>query len=82
MQAIILFLFNSYALGNGIYDVFFEKEIPSPVKRQSLLKKKKLEILFLGIGISFILMIPVIGIILSVICGYISLFVYYHKIKI
>lgn len=81
IQNVILILFDSYLLGNGIYDVYLEKKFPEPKKRSLELKKRRKEIFFTGLASLFLLLIPIIGILLSFLCGYISAFINENKIK-
>lgn len=79
IQAIILFFFDSYAIGHAIFDVFYERFYPKPKQRSTFLKTKKKEIFFLGLSTTSILLIPVLGIFLSGICGYIAIFLYHYS---
>jgi len=81
-QNVILFLYDSYILGNGIFDVYWEKEFPHPKERKQKLKEQKIEMLLTGMASSMILLIPIFGVFLSAICGYIGVFFNHHKIKI
>lgn len=81
IQNMILFLFDSYLLGNGIYDIYLERKFPDPKKRSIELKKRRKEIFLTGLASIFLLLIPIIGILLSFICGYISAFINENKIK-
>lgn len=80
IQALILFFFNSYAIGHAIFDVFYERFYPEPKQRSAFLKNKKKEIFLLGLSTTTILLIPVIGIFLAGICGYIAVFLYHYEI--
>lgn len=81
-QSIILFLYDSYIIGKGIFDVYFEKDYPEPKQREQFLKTKKIPILLTGIACTIILFIPIFGILLSAICGYTAVFLNENKIKI
>lgn len=81
LQSFLLFIYDSYILGKGIFDVFLEKEFPEPKEREKVLKTQKIPILMTGIASMLILFIPILGILLSAICGYISVFLNYHHIK-
>lgn len=80
-QILLLFLFDSYILGNGIYDTYFEKKIPEPKLRSKELKKKRKEILLTGMASTLLLFFPLFGIILSFFCGFIAVFLNEHDIK-
>ncbi len=80
IQAIILFLFNAYSIGHAIFDVFYERFYPEPKQRSAFLKTKKKEIFLLGLSTLTILLIPILGIFLAGICGYIAVFLYHYEI--
>ncbi len=81
-QNVILFLYDSYILGNGIFDAYWEKEYPHPKERTKKLKEQKIEMLLTGMASTMILFIPIFGVFLSTICGYMSVFFNHHKIRI
>ncbi len=80
-QILILFLFNSYILGISIYDTYLEKKFPNPKVRSRELKNKRKEILLTGIASTLLLFVPIFGVILSFLCGYISAFLNDYNIK-
>jgi uncharacterized protein involved in cysteine biosynthesis len=81
-QNVILFLYDSYILGNEIFDAYWEKEYPHPKERSKKLKEQKIEMLLTGMASTMILFIPIFGVFLSTICGYMSVFFNHHRIRI
>ncbi|MFN3603236.1 MAG: EI24 domain-containing protein [Leptonema sp. (in: bacteria)] len=80
-QPIFLFLFDSYILGTGIYDVYLEKKIPEPRLRSLEIQKRRKEIFLTGMASTLMLLIPIVGIFISFLCGYMAAFLNDYRIK-
>ncbi|MCS7205949.1 MAG: EI24 domain-containing protein [Leptospiraceae bacterium] len=74
LQPLILFLYQGYSLGYGIYDILLEQEFPTPKERYQLIESIKKEVFFTGVGALILIFIPILGVILSPVSGFIAAF--------